>query len=83
LISNPFAISLVGQAIGVVTTLVAMKLMAMFRRRPMFITGEILAGIFLIIIAALCTGPQTVEAGKAMVAFSILFTQVTFTQMRV
>src|SRR5271156_1617298 len=52
-ISNPFAITLVGQAIGIITTLLAIKLMNMYRRRPMFITGEILAGIFLIIIAGL------------------------------
>jgi len=75
-ISNPFAITLVGQAIGIITTLIAIKLMNMYRRRPMFITGEILAGIFLIIIAGLCTGAQTAATGKAMVAFSILFTQV-------
>ena len=75
-ISNPFAITLVGQAIGVLTTLLAIKLMGIYRRRPMFMTGEILAGIFLIIIAGLTTGTQTTSTGKAMVAFSILFTQV-------
>jgi len=76
-IANPFAITLVGQAIGVLTTLLALKLMNIYRRRPMFITGEILAAIFLIIIAGLTTGKQTTSTGKAMVAFSILYTQVS------
>jgi Sugar (and other) transporter len=75
-IANPFAITLVGQAIGILTTGFALKLMGMFRRRPMFITGEIVAGIFLIVIAGLTTGAQTKATGKAMVAFSILYTQV-------
>ena len=75
-ISNPFAISLVGQAIGIITTAFAIKMMSMFGRRPMFITGEILAAIALFIVAAMCTGAQTVATGKAMVAFSIIYTQV-------
>jgi Sugar (and other) transporter len=77
-ISNPFAITLVGQAIGIITTAVALKLMNIYRRRPMFITGEISAGVCLIIIAGLTTGTQTTATGKAMVAFSILYTQVSY-----
>ena len=73
-IGNPFTITLVGQAIGIITTAVALKLMNIFRRHPIFITGEILAGIFLIVIAGLCTCTQTTATGKAMVAFSIIYT---------
>jgi sugar porter (SP) family MFS transporter len=75
-IANPFGITLVGQAIGIITTACAIKAMSMFRRRPMFITGEVLAGIALIIIAAMCTGTQTKATGKAMVAFSIIYAQI-------
>jgi MFS family permease len=75
-IANPFAITLIGQAIGIITTGLAIKMMNMYRRRPMFITGELLAAVFLIIIAGLTTGTQTTASGKAMVAFSILYTQV-------
>lgn len=75
-IANPFGITLVGQAIGIITTACAIKAMSMFRRRPMFITGEILAAIALIIIAAMSTGTQTQATGKAMVAFSIIYAQV-------
>jgi hypothetical protein len=76
-ISNPFAISLVRRAIGILTSLAATKMMSVFRRRPMFITGEILAAIALFIVAGMCTGPQTAATGKVMFAFSIIYTQVS------
>jgi hypothetical protein len=76
-IANPFGITLVGQAIGIITTACAIKAMLVFRRRPMFITGEILAAIALIIIAAMTTGTRTPATRKAMVAFSIVYTQVS------
>jgi Sugar (and other) transporter len=75
-ISNPFAISLVGQAIGILTTALAIKLMSMYRRRSMFIIGELLAAVTLFVVAICCTINQNVATGKAMVAFSIIYTQV-------
>jgi hypothetical protein len=61
---NPFTITLIGHSIGIITTAAAIKAMSMFHRRPMFITGEIGAGICLIIVGGLTTGGKREGNGR-------------------